>query len=151
MLGLIVSPIWGAGRGRSSPHRSQSLLSLSGLTFPFPWRLGGHLWDWSSSLGHGEGASSRPTTGSLPLTSRPGKPDFPMKLCFAFLQLTSLLSSSQGAQASYNYLTCVKMCHYPHSSSELKRGHLFSLCLININDAGIGSKCISTGASGAGS
>lgn len=86
-----------------------------------------------------------PAFSFLPMSGRQSRPDFPTKLCLAFSPTRiSSLSESQGGQASYNYLTCVKMCHYPHSSFERKRGHLCSLFLTNINDAGIGSKFVST-------
>lgn len=59
------------------------------------------------------------------------------------LPLTSLLLlDSQCGQASYNYLTCVKMYHYQLLSFELKQDHLFSLFFTNITDAEIGSKFI---------
>lgn len=139
MSGLIVSPVWEWGReglhwtgpGSSGPFLGHASIppgdSVSfSATPPPPRPLGRGILQVHGRL--------LPPVPLLSLVGRTGPPGSPTK--------PRLSPQSQRDQASYIYLTCVKMCHYQLSSFELKQDCLFSLFLTNTNGPGTGSKFI---------
>lgn len=135
----MVYPVWGRGGSVFTGQALAALVSFR-VTLPFPQG------DSGSFSGAGQhqgpptrgGASSKFTTGCF----------LPPPFCHqwavrAWLSPNPRLFFSPRSprdQASCNYLTCGKTCHYQLPSFELKQDRPFSLSPTNINDPGTGSK-----------